>query len=215
MVAYGEFRQPYDKDPVDHRIVFYGIRYIIETYIAHQWTEEQVAKADLFFKTHNVGYSPFPFPRDLFLKVCFRSSCQIIFPKFIKENNGYFPIIIEALPEGTVCYPHVPVYQITVNKEYAPLCTYLETLLTMVWYPTTVATLSRRCRSLIEAAFSISVEEDQFNLVDSRLHDFGFRGCTTVEQSIIGGSAHLVCCVMYKRESKYESHSSILWDQIP
>lgn len=25
--------------------------------------------------------------------------------------------------------------------EYAPLCTWLETLLTQVWYPTTVATL--------------------------------------------------------------------------
>lgn len=27
----------------------------------------------------------------------------------------------------------------------------------------------------------------------SRLHDFGFRGTTCIEQSIIGGSAHLVC----------------------
>ena len=26
----------------------------------------------------------------------------------------------------------------------------------------------------------------------SRLHDFGFRGCTTVEQSMIGGAAHLL-----------------------
>ena len=29
----------------------------------------------------------------------------------------------------------------------------------------------------------------------SRLHDFGFRGCTSVEQSVIGGAAHLVCTV--------------------
>lgn len=28
MVAYGEMRQAYDKDPHDNRIVFYGIRYM-------------------------------------------------------------------------------------------------------------------------------------------------------------------------------------------
>jgi hypothetical protein len=28
MVAYGEMRQSYDKDPHDNRIVFYGIRYM-------------------------------------------------------------------------------------------------------------------------------------------------------------------------------------------
>jgi len=28
MVAYGEMRQAYDKDPNDNRIVFYGIRYM-------------------------------------------------------------------------------------------------------------------------------------------------------------------------------------------
>lgn len=29
-------------------------------------------------------------------------------------------------------------------------------------------------------------------LLNSRLQDFGFRGCTCVEQSILGGSAHLL-----------------------
>lgn len=32
--------------------------------------------------------------------------------------------------------------------------------------------------------------------LDSRLHDFGFRGCTSVEQSIIGGVSHLVCLLL-------------------
>ena len=62
----------------------------------------------------------------------------------------------------------------------------------MVWYPSTVATLSRRSKSLIEAAFQRSVGAEALPLLESRLHDFGFRGCTTVEQSIVGGSAHLL-----------------------
>ncbi len=47
---------------------------------------------------------------------------------------GYFPVTIQALPEGTCVHSHVPVYQLTTTQEYAPLVTYLETLLTHVWY---------------------------------------------------------------------------------
>lgn len=53
--------------------------------------------------------------------------------QFVEENDGQFPITVEALPEGSVIYPHVPVYQMTTTGVYAPLCTFLETLLTMVW----------------------------------------------------------------------------------
>lgn len=60
-------------------------------------------------------------------------------------------------------------------------------------YPTTVATLSRRARDRIETAFEQSVDEGRnSSLLGSRLHDFGFRGCTCVEQSVLGGVAHLL-----------------------
>ena len=51
--------------------------------------------------------------------------------------------------------------------------TFLETLLTMVWYPTTVATLSRRCKDVIQKGFEKTVDDDAHFLLDSRLHDFG------------------------------------------
>ncbi len=46
MVAYGEFRASYERDQTDERILFYGMRYFIENYIAIQWTE----KGNFFFK---------------------------------------------------------------------------------------------------------------------------------------------------------------------
>lgn len=46
---------------------------------------------------------------------------------------GYFPVKLQALREGSGVHSHVPVYQITAKGKYAPLCTYLETILTMVW----------------------------------------------------------------------------------
>lgn len=179
MVAYGEFRGPFQKCQDDHRLIFYGMRYIIENFVNVRWTLEDVDKADQFYRTHNAGFQPYPFPRDLFLE-------------FVRENDGYFPVRIEALPEGTVLTPHVPVYQIFAYKQYARLVTFLETILTQVWYPSTVATLSKRTKDIIEKAFDKSVDEEAAFLLDSRLHDFGFRGCTCVEQSIIGGSAHLL-----------------------
>ncbi|CAB5192614.1 unnamed protein product [Rhizophagus irregularis] len=178
-VAYGEFRKSYDNDKEDTRVLFCGIRYIIENYIAIKWTQKDVDLAEKFFSTHNAGFTPFPFPKDLFLK-------------FIKENDGYFPVKIEALPEGTSCHVHTPVFQITAEKEYSSLVTFLETQLTMVWYPTTVATLSRRARDRIEKAYQETVDDDGYWSLESRLHDFGFRGTTCIEQSIIGGSAHLL-----------------------
>uniref|UniRef100_A0A7R9YV39 Nicotinamide phosphoribosyltransferase n=1 Tax=Chlamydomonas euryale TaxID=1486919 RepID=A0A7R9YV39_9CHLO len=181
MVAYGEFRSGFQKDKEDTRILFYGIRYIVEEYISKQWTMQDVDQVDQFCKSHMApGFREFPFPRELF-------------EKFIKENKGYFPVTIEALPEGTAIHPRVPVYQITTSGVYAPLCTFLETLLTMVWYPTTVATLSRRARDVVEATFEKTVVKGKDHpAVESRLHDFGFRGCTSVEQSVIGGCAHLL-----------------------
>lgn len=71
MVAYGEFRGPFEKDKEDQRLVWYGIRYIIETYVARQWTVWDVEIASKFFQTHNAGFTDFPFPKDLFMKVSF------------------------------------------------------------------------------------------------------------------------------------------------
>ncbi|KAI9291277.1 nicotinamide phosphoribosyltransferase [Neoconidiobolus thromboides FSU 785] len=178
MVAYSSFRQSYNKGS-DERIIFFGLRYFIENYIDKQWSLEDLEKSKRFFETHNAGFTKFPFPEELFLKM-------------INENNGYFPISIYALEEGTVVYPHVPVMVMVAEEPYSGLITYLEALLTMIWYPCTVATLSRQCKTIIEKSFEKSVDKEKNFLINSRLHDFGFRGCTSVEQSILGGMAHLL-----------------------
>ncbi|HSH01669.1 MAG TPA: nicotinate phosphoribosyltransferase [Anaerolineae bacterium] len=178
MVAYGEFRQPF-KGLSDDRIVFYGLRYIVENHIMRQWTMDDVTKAEWFYAQHNAGLTPYPFPKALFTK-------------FIQENDGYFPIKIEAMPEGSVVYPHIPVYQLTAKGEYSRLLTFFETLLTQVWYPTNVATLSRLTKHIIHKAFAQSVDPDMYWLLASRLHDFGYRGATSDEQAMLGGVAHLL-----------------------
>jgi len=178
MSAYGEFRAPF-RGSNDDRFVWYGIRYLVEEFLNKQWKMEDIERLDKFYSTHNAGFTPFPYPKDIIIK-------------FIKENNGYFPIRVEALPEGTVANIHTPVYQIIAEGPYSRLVTFFETILTHCWYPTTVATLSRRTKEVIAAAFQKSVDPEQQFLLESRLHDFGFRGCTSLEQSVIGGCAHLL-----------------------
>jgi nicotinamide phosphoribosyltransferase len=49
-MQYGEFRGGFEKDTQDMRLVFYGMRYIIENYVARRWTQHDVDQAALFFK---------------------------------------------------------------------------------------------------------------------------------------------------------------------
>lgn len=179
-VAYAEFRKGFEGDGEDQRIVFYGLREQVGKYLAEPWTMADLEAAKRCLATHMAGYTRFPFPEDLLGRV-------------ITERGGWFPIRIWALPEASVVYPHVPVYVLEAEGEaWSGLVTFLESLLTMVWYPSCVATLSRRCKDFISGAFDVSVDEGEQWMLESRLHDFGLRGCCTVEQSIIGGTAHLL-----------------------
>lgn len=179
MTAYGEFRKAFP-DCDDDRIVVVGGRYLTEKWLERQWKMTDLQWLDIFMSTHNAGGTPYPYPRDLFIK-------------FISENNGYFPVKFDCLPDGTVVYPHTTVYRMTAKKKYARLVTFMETIATeYLWYCSTVATLSRHARTAIEEAFDESVDKDAYWKLDSRLHDFGFRGTTCVEQAMIGGAAHLL-----------------------
>lgn len=177
-VAYGEFRKSWP-DIDDERIIFYGIRYLIDNYLSKPLTQEDLDELEWFASDHNAGGTPYPYPKDLFENI-------------VKENGGYFPVKIDALPEGTVIYPHTPVYRIIASGKYARLVTYLETLLTSVYDPTNVATLSRHCKTIIQAAFDRSVDPDASWKLESRLHDFGARGVGCPEQQIVSGCAHLL-----------------------
>ena len=83
----------------------------------------------------------------------------------------------------------------SLDPECAWLTNFLESILLQVWYPITVASLSREVRKIVTAAFVKGTAYDagliDF-LVDFVLNDFGFRGVSSVQSAKIGGSAHLV-----------------------
>ena len=217
MVAYGEFRGPMKIDGKtvgDDRIVVCGLEYIIKNYIDRTWCQTDLDKAVKFFKQHAPGPSKYDFPVKEFNAI-------------INNYNGKIPLTVEGLPDGTVVLPHTPVYKITAEEvdgiNFSKLITFFETILTMVWYPSCVATLSRHCKQILENAYMATgladknysktgiltfsenagnYKESILKIIDESLridetiqismHDFGFRGATSVEQSVLGGMAHLL-----------------------
>jgi nicotinamide phosphoribosyltransferase len=109
----------------------------------------------------------------------------------VKVHNGYMPVEIKAIPEGTV----IPVHNVMVTIENTdpicfPLTTFLETaLLRAIWYPVTVATTSREIKKVIAKYL---METGDISLLPFKLHDFGARGASSKETAKIGGMAHLV-----------------------
>lgn len=106
------------------------------------------------------------------------------------KHDGRLPVSIKAVPEGTV----VPTSNVLMTIENTDpevpwLTNFLETMLVQVWYPMTVATLSREMKKLIRAHLAKSGDPSQ---IDFKLHDFGFRGVSSVESAGLGGAAHLI-----------------------
>ena len=59
-----------------------------------------------------------------------------------------------------------------------------------ILYPTTVATVSRNCRTIIQRYLEDTA--DNSDSLPFKLHDFGARGATSEEAAALGGMAHLV-----------------------
>ena len=110
--------------------------------------------------------------------------------RIVEHHNGRLPVEIRAVPEGTVVPNHnVLMTIVNTDRELPWLTNYLETLLCQVWYPSTVATLSRVNKRTILRYLE---ETGDSAGIDFKLHDFGYRGSTSDESAGIGGLAHLV-----------------------
>lgn len=109
----------------------------------------------------------------------------------LRKHKGRLPIRIKAVKEGIkVPTGNVLLTVENTDKRCAWLTNYVESVLTHLWYPSTVATLSSCVKTVIEKYLVMS--SDSLNLLDFMLHDFGYRSVTCPEAAEIGGAAHLV-----------------------
>lgn len=155
------------------RTVFFGLQAFIKEYLLDPITQSDIDIADEILTAHGEPFN--------------RAGWQYILDK----HMGYLPVVIRAVPEGTV----VPVKNVLATIENTDpkafwLTTWLETaLLRAIWYPTTVATQSWTIKRVI---LDFLEKTGDPNLIDFKLHDFGARGVSSLESAAIGGAAHLV-----------------------
>src|SRR5437660_4358143 len=155
--------------------LFFGLQYYLLEYLCGEVVNEQDVKEAQEFVDRHIGPGMFNFEDWMHI---------------VREHGGRLPVVIKAVPEGTL----VDVHNVRATIENTdPRCywlpNYLETLLLKVWYPITVATLSNAIRKVFLGA----VERwGGPRLIQFKLHDFGYRGVYSEETAGIGAAAHLI-----------------------
>ena len=194
--------------------VWYGLEMFIKEYLEGvAFTQEELDEAYEYLGTE-LGV----FGRD---DVFDKSKFQYI----IDVHGGKLPVRIKAVPEGSV----VGVKNVLMTIENTdPNCywltNFLETIMMQLWYPITVATLSREVKKIVTEYYdkTVSLPGDIMRVaVEFVLNDFGFRGVSSVQSAGIGGSAHLInfmgsdTTVASKRICEYYNTNTVFGKSVP
>jgi len=168
-------------------VCFFGLQYFMKKYMVGEVvTQAKIDAADEYFKIHFSnpvwGYND---------KLFNRAGWEHI----VKNLGGKLPVEIKAVPEGT-CLPYKNALFTMENTDDQCfwLTNYLESLLVQVWYTTTVCTQSREHKKIVMRFLRDTGSQDVIDkgLHMFKLHDFGFRGVSSVESAAMGGAGHLV-----------------------
>lgn len=178
-------------------VQFFGLQYALRYYLSQRVTLDMIQEAQEELTAHGI-----PFNRPLWERVVY-------------QHDGYLPVRVRALPEGTVVDQGTVLVTIeSTDPKCAGIAAYVETmLLRAVWYPTTIATRSMRWHNLLERYLT---ESGTRELADWLMVDFGARGAASTEAAAIGGMAHLVNFQVTDNLMgiRFAKHS-YLWDGMP
>lgn len=118
------------------------------------------------------------------------------FDYIVDTHGGRLPIKIMAVPEGTIVETKNILMSIeSTDPKCAWLVNFLETIMLQIWYPITVATLSREIKKIILKTYSITSDLSKSEIdviIEYALNDFGLRGVSSVQSAQNGGSAHTI-----------------------
>ncbi|EPB74900.1 nicotinate phosphoribosyltransferase, (NAPRTase) family [Ancylostoma ceylanicum] len=157
-------------------VCFFGLQYILKRWLVGVVvTHKMIDEAKEFYKLH--------FNMEVFNEAGWRH--------IVEKHGGHLPLRIKAVPEGSVVPTKNVLFTIENTDPAVPwLTNWFETLLVQTWYPITVCTSSRAYKQLIGRY--LEETSDSLDGLPFKLHDFGYRGSTSVESAGIGGAAHLV-----------------------
>lgn len=153
----------------------FGLQYVIHKYLSVPITLSMIDEEEKDSALHGE-----PFNREGWLHI-------------LSKYNGNMPITIHAIPEGLV----VPVKNaiMVVRSVRDPKCAWitnwLETKLSRIWDPSTIAIASREIKKVWKHYLDLSSDDTNAE-IGFKHHDFGSRGVTCTEHAMLGGAAHLL-----------------------
>ena len=158
----------------DYDVVFFGLQAFIKEYLSTPVTTQDIDEAEAVIQAHGLTFN--------------RAGWELL----VERHGGYLPLRIEAVPEGSIVpVSNVVCQVINTDPDFYWLPSYIETsLLRAIWYPSTVASVSRYCKGIIRDALEKSADNN--DSLPFRLHDFGARGASSFESVALGSLAHLV-----------------------
>lgn len=107
------------------------------------------------------------------------------------HDLGYLPLLIKAVPEGTIVPLRTPVLTVqNTDKKFFWLTNYVESLASCeLWGAYTSATIAREYRKILDKAAIKTVGNTEF--VQFQGHDFSMRGMMGLQAAIKSGMGHL------------------------
>uniref|UniRef100_A0A671LSC3 Nicotinamide phosphoribosyltransferase n=1 Tax=Sinocyclocheilus anshuiensis TaxID=1608454 RepID=A0A671LSC3_9TELE len=174
--VYSYFECRHKKGGQYNEVVFFGLQYLLKKYLAGRVvTEEKIQEAKVFYQMH--------FKQSVFDEEGWR--------KVLEKYDGRLPIRIKAVPEGKIIPRGNVLFTVeNTDPDFFWLTNYIETMLLQMWYPITVATISREFKKIL--AKHLKATSGSLEGLDIKLHDFGYRGVSSQESAALGGAAHLV-----------------------
>jgi nicotinamide phosphoribosyltransferase len=152
-------------------VVFFGLQYILNEYFIEPITIGDVQEAKEYADAHGI-----PFNYDGWSYIA-------------NELDGNIPVVIKAIPEGSVVPTNVPLFTIeSTDEKVFWVVSWMETILMKVWYTTNIATRSYYVKQMLMKYAEKTMDNPN---VDFAFVNFGDRGSSSVESAGIGGVAHL------------------------
>jgi nicotinamide phosphoribosyltransferase len=117
----------------------FGLQYLLHAYLSKPITQDNIDQAVAFASLHGEPFN--------------KEGWQYVLDTY----QGFMPVRIRAIPEGTVVPVKNAVLTIEcINEKCFWVVSWLETMLSRLWYPSTIATMSRESKKIINHYLQLS-----------------------------------------------------------
>lgn len=170
----------------DDRLIWSGIARLLDYLFYEPVTMEEIAETAEFLahaKATLNGYENYSFPREVWERV-------------VQEFNGRPPIVVKALPEGSVFYPNEAPMEVSCHVDgMGVLAAWFESTLLMVWSDTelltqlehAVVTMVQQYRKIYKTAPDAELQ----GYVRGLIQDFGARASSCPQEAEFLGETYL------------------------